>query len=70
MIGGADTQIITRELLELENRLPKLEAPIQAVDPLKLDGANDVDLITTKVNELIRVVNAITTELNKTTKLS
>ena len=63
-----DKEVLRRTLLELENDALKLSAPLSYIDPLNLDGSNDIQLIADKLREVLDTLNTLSSELNKTTK--
>jgi len=68
MLQVENPDVLRRALLDLEHKIPTFATSIAGIDPLVLDGTNDVELIANKVTELINAVNAVTSALNKTTR--
>jgi len=60
--------VLRRVLKELEGSLIRLDTPIQSIDPLVTNSNTNVIAVSKKLNQVIDVVNAISTALNQTRK--
>ena len=60
-----DKDVLRRTLLELEDKVTIQGAPLSSISKVVLDGANDLQLLANKVNEIGEVLNSLSNILNR-----